>query len=69
MEIVKEFIEYFVIAFVASACLIFMAKIVMNHFIRKDKNYYEKVEIQEEDRMLLGVGIVLDRDNEGKEGK
>lgn len=68
MEIVKEFIEYFAIAFVASACLIFMAKIVMNKLIRKDVNYYEDVELEEEERMLRGANIVRDRDCDRKEG-
>ena len=36
----KEFLYYIALAFISSACLIILSKIVMSSFMRKDKDYY-----------------------------
>lgn len=53
----NEFIYYFCISFVGAMVLIFLAKVVMNKPIRKDKDYYETGEREEEMRMLRNANL------------
>ena len=48
----KEFIYYIALAFISSACLIILSKIVMSSFMRKDKDYYEAGERKVEAELL-----------------
>lgn len=54
----KEFIYYIAMAFISSACLIILSKIVMSSFMRKDKDYYEAGERKDEAELLKNIDYV-----------
>lgn len=53
----NEFAYYFYISFVGAMMLIFLAKVLMNKPIRKDKDYYETGEREEEMKMLRSANL------------
>ena len=59
MELIKEFIEYLIIAFISSAILIFLSKIVMQKILRRPADYYRKEELRQEELMLNRAGISI----------
>lgn len=59
MEILKETLEYLIIAFISSALLIFMSKIVMQKLLRRPADYYLKEELRQEEMLLNSAGISI----------
>lgn len=59
MEILKETMEYLIIAFISSALLIFMSKIVMQKLLRRPADYYLKEELRQEEMLLNSAGISI----------
>lgn len=58
------------IAFVCSALLIFMSKVVMQKILRRPADYYLKEEYRQEELMLNAAGIsLLDEHETGPEGE
>ena len=65
-----EFFEYILIAFISSALLIFMSKVVMQKVLRRPADYYLKEEYRQEELMLNAAGIsILDEHETGPEGE
>ena len=53
----NEFLYYGFVSFVGSIVLIFLSKVVMNKPHRKDVNYYETTEKEEELQMLRKANL------------
>lgn len=53
----NEFLYYGFVAFVGSIVLIFLSKVVMNKPLRRDVNYYETMEKEEELQMLRKANL------------
>ncbi len=53
----KEFFYYFFTSFEGALVLIFLSKELMNHWIRRDRNYYEADELEEEMEMLSKANL------------
>ena len=53
----NEFLYYGCVSFVGSIVLIFLSKVVMNKPIRRDVNYYETMEKEEELQMLRKANL------------
>ena len=53
----NEFLYYCIISFVGSIVLIFLYKVVMNKPLRRDVNYYETTEKEEELQMLRKANL------------
>lgn len=53
----NEFLYYLVLSFAGSMILIFLAKVVMNKPIRRNKDYYEAEEKEVELRMLRNSNL------------
>lgn len=53
----NEFLYYCIISFVGSIVLIFLSKVVMNKPFRRDVNYYETTEKEEELQMLRKANL------------
>ena len=54
-----ETLEYLGIAFVSSAALIVMSKIILQFILRRPADYYEKAELLQEERMLNAAGFSI----------
>lgn len=48
----NEILHYIILALVGSLVLVFTSKVVLNKLLRRDVNYYERVEIHEEIELL-----------------
>ncbi len=65
-----EFFEYILIAFISSALLIFLSKVMMQKILRRPADYYLKEEYRQEELMLNAAGIsLLDEHETGPEGE
>ena len=53
----NEFLYYGFVSFVGSIVLIFLSKVVMNKPLRRDVNYYENTEKEEELQMLRKANL------------
>lgn len=53
----NEFLYYGFVSFVGSIVLIFLSKVVMNKPLRRDVNYYEITEKEEELQMLRNANL------------
>lgn len=53
----NEFLYYGFVSFVGSIVLIFLSKVVMNKTLRRDVNYYETTEKEEELQMLRNANL------------
>ena len=53
----NEFLYYGFVSFVGSIVLIFLSKVVMNKSLRRDVNYYETTEKEEELQMLRNANL------------
>lgn len=53
----NEFLYYGFVSFVGSIVLIFLSKVVMNKSLRRDVNYYETTEKEEELQMLRKANL------------
>lgn len=54
----NEIIRYLIISFISAVTLIFISKVILERLIRRDKDYYEKYESEEEEAMLKNINIV-----------
>ena len=54
-----EFFEYLLIAFISSAALIFLSKVVMQAVLRRPAGYYRDKELLQEELMLNSAGISI----------
>lgn len=59
-----ETLEYLGIAFVSSALLIIMSKIILQALIRRPADYYAAEELREEEIMLNSAGISITNEHE-----
>ncbi len=57
--ILFETIEYLVIAFISSAILIFLSKIVLQAILRRPRDYYREEELRQEEMMLNSAGFSI----------
>lgn len=55
----EETLRYLGIAFVSSAALIVMSKIILQHLIRRPADYYNAAEIYQEEMMLNAAGFSI----------
>ena len=53
----NEILHYTVLSIVGSLALVFMSKIILNKLLRRDVNYYERVEIHEEIELLQTASL------------
>lgn len=54
----NEIIRYLIISFISAVTLIFISKVILESLIRRDKDYYERYESEEEEAMLKNINIV-----------
>ena len=48
----NEILHYIVLSIVGSLALVFISKVILNKFLRRNVNYYEGTEINEEMELL-----------------
>jgi len=53
----NESLYYFIVSLIGSYVLILLAKVLLDRVLRKPADYYEKDEIEEENRMLAAAGL------------
>ncbi len=56
---IAETLEYFVIAFISSAVLIVLSKIILQNLIRRPADYYLAEELKQEEMMLNSAGLSI----------
>lgn len=56
---IAETLEYLITAFICSALLIFLSKIVMQKLLRRPADHYLKEELRQEELMLNRAGISI----------
>ena len=59
-----ETLEYLGIAFISSALLIIMSKIILQSLIRRPADYYDAEELRQEELMLNAGGISIESEHE-----
>lgn len=53
----NEILHYTVLSIVGSLALVFISKIILNKLLRRNVNYYESTEINEERELLQNAGL------------
>ena len=53
----NEILHYIVLSIVGSLALVFISKIILNKLLRRNVNYYEGTEINEEIELLQNAGL------------
>nr|WP_297969557.1 hypothetical protein [uncultured Mogibacterium sp.] len=53
----NEIIHYAILSLVGSLALVVMSKVILNKLLRRDVNYYERVEIHEEIELLQTASL------------
>ena len=53
----SELLHYTVLSIVGSLALVFISKIILNKLLRRNVNYYESTEINEERGLLQNAGL------------
>ena len=53
----SELLHYTVLSLVGSLALVFISKVILNKFLRRNVNYYESTEINEEIELLQNAGL------------
>lgn len=48
----NEILHYIVLSIVGSLALVFISKVILNKLLRRNVNYYESIEINEEMELL-----------------
>lgn len=64
MHILEEILEYLGIAFVSSALLIIMSKIILQKILRRPAEYYDAEELKQEELMLDAAGLGIGAEHE-----
>lgn len=53
----SELLHYTVLSLVGSLALVFISKFILNKLLRRNVNYYEGTEINEERELLQNTGL------------
>jgi len=53
----SELLHYTVLSLVGSLALVFISKVILNKLLRRNVNYYEGTEINEERELLQNTGL------------
>ena len=53
----NEILHYTVLSIVGSLALVFISKVILNKLLRRNVNYYESTEINEERELLQNAGL------------
>lgn len=53
----NEILHYIVLSIVGSLALVFISKVILNKLFRRNVNYYESTEINEERELLQNAGL------------
>ncbi len=53
----SELLHYTVLSLVGSLALVFISKVILNKLLRRNVNYYEGTEINEERELLQNAGL------------
>lgn len=53
----NEILHYIVLSIVGSLALVFISKVILNKLLRRNVNYYESTEINEEIELLQNAGL------------
>ena len=53
----SELLHYTVLSLVGSLALVFISKVILNKLLRRNMNYYESTEINEEIELLQNAGL------------
>ncbi|WP_456078615.1 hypothetical protein [Mogibacterium diversum] len=53
----SELLHYTVLSIVGSLALVFISKVILNKLLRRNVNYYEGTEINEERELLQNAGL------------
>ncbi|WP_456153180.1 hypothetical protein [Mogibacterium sp.] len=53
----SEILHYTVLSIVGSLALVFISKVILNKLLRRNVNYYEGTEINEERELLQHAGL------------
>ena len=53
----SEILHYIVLSIVGSLALVFISKVILNKLLRRNVNYYESTEINEEIELLQNAGL------------
>ena len=53
----NEILHYIVLSIVGSLTLVFISKVILNKLLRRNVNYYEGTEINEERKLLHNAGL------------
>ena len=53
----SELLHYTVLSLVGSFALVFISKVILNKLLRRNVNYYESTEINEEIELLQNAGL------------
>ena len=53
----SELLRYTVLSLVGSLALVFISKVILNKLLRRNVNYYESTEINEEIELLQNAGL------------
>jgi hypothetical protein len=53
----SELLHYTVLSLVGSLALVFISKVILNKLLRRNVNYYESTEINEEIELLQNAGL------------
>ena len=53
----NEILHFTVLSLVGSLALVFISKVILNKLLRRNVNYYESTEINEERELLQNAGL------------
>lgn len=54
---IREILIYIIISLAGATSLVFVSKYILNFILRRNNDYYEKIELNEERSMLRKAGI------------
>ena len=60
----EEFMRYLLIAFISSALLIMLSKVIMQAILRRPADYYLKEEYKQEELILNSAGFSITEEKE-----
>ena len=59
----NEILHFTVLSLVGSLALVFISKVILNKLLRRNVNYYEGTEINEEMELIQHAGLVFTLDS------
>lgn len=54
---INEILHYIILSLIGSVALIVASKIILNKLLRRNTDYYEKIEASEEKKLLENIGL------------